>query len=254
MLAPSIGRARARLEAPRDDHHPPGWTGIDATARRRFTGMRLLLPATDLPRRLPRLFLGLALFGVGIAFMVRADLGLSPWDVLHEGVAGRTALSIGMVSILTSLVVLLLWIPLRERPGIGTLCNAVVIGLVVDATLWAMPEMHQLAPRIALMLLGPVVVAVGSGYYIGAGLGPGPRDGLMTGLARRGPAIGPVRGGIELVVLLLGWALGGTVGVGTVVFTLGIGPLVHLFLGRLEMDDPSPSPVGVGEAVPEPAV
>lgn len=223
--------------------------------RRSVRGMALLLPATDLRHRLPRLLLGLALFGVGIAFMVRADLGLSPWDVLHQGVAARTALTIGTVSILTSLVVLLLWVPLRERPGIGTLCNAVMIGLVVDLTLWLLPPVELLAPRVGLLLMGPVLVAVGSGFYIGAGLGPGPRDGLMTGLARRGMAIGPVRGGIELTVLLLGWTLGGTVGIGTVVFTVGIGPLVHLFLGRLAMDDahrvPHRPPAG---AVPGPAV
>lgn len=199
--------------------------------------MSVLLPATDLRRRMPRLLVGLGLFGIGIALMVRADLGLSPWDVLHQGVAGRTALSIGTVSILTSCVVLLLWVPLRERLGIGTLCNAVMIGLVVDATLWVVPPVGALAPRVLLMLAGPVTVAVGSGFYIGAGLGPGPRDGLMTGLARRGLAIGPVRGGIEVVVLLLGWLLGGTVGIGTLVFTLGIGPLVQLFLPRLALDD-----------------
>lgn len=216
--------------------------------------MPLLLPATDLRHRLPRLFVGLALFGVGIASMVRADLGLSPWDVLHQGVAGRTTLTIGMVSIITSGVVLLLWIPLRERPGIGTLCNAVGIGLVVDLTLWLMPPIDALPPRVALMLAGPVLVAVGSGFYIGAGLGPGPRDGLMTGLARRGLAVGRVRGGIELTVLMLGWVLGGTVGVGTVVFTLGIGPLVQLFLRWLSIEEIAPRPPGPDAAVPEPAV
>lgn len=181
--------------------------------------------------------MGLVLFGIGIALMVRADLGLSPWDVLHQGVAGRTSLTIGMVSVLTSFVVLLLWIPLREHPGIGTVLNALVIGPVVDLTLWLVPPVGSLSLRWALMLAGPVVVAVGSGFYIGAGLGPGPRDGVMTGLARRGLPVGPVRGGIELVVVILGWLLGGTVGLGTVVFTLGIGPLVHLFLPRLAMDD-----------------
>lgn len=216
--------------------------------------MTILLPATDLRRRLPRLFVGLALFGVGIAFMVRADLGLSPWDVLHQGVARRTALSIGTVSILASLVVLLLWVPLRERLGIGTVCNAFMIGLVVDLTLWLMPTVDLLLPRVGLMLAGPVLVAIGSGFYIGAGLGPGPRDGLMTGLARRGLAIGPVRGGIEVAVLALGWLLGGTVGIGTVVFTLGIGPLVHLFLGWLSLDDTYRASRVPGEVVPEPAV
>lgn len=217
--------------------------------------MPLLLPATDLRRRLPRLLVGLVLFGVGIAAMVRSDLGLSPWDVLHQGVAGRTALSIGTVSIVTSLVVLLLWVPLRERPGIGTLCNAVLIGLVVDLTLFVVPPVDALAPRLLLLAAGPVLVALGSGYYIGAGLGPGPRDGLMTGLARRGMAVGPVRGGIELAVLLLGWALGGTVGIGTVVFTLGIGPLVQLFLAHLSLEPLPGAPVAPGDdRVPQPAV
>jgi uncharacterized membrane protein YczE len=215
--------------------------------------MSLLLPATDLRRRMPRLLLGLVLFGVGIACMVRADLGLSPWDVLHQGVARRSALSIGQVSILTSLVVLLLWVPLRERPGIGTLCNAVLIGLVVDATLGLVPPLEAVAPRVGLLLLGPVLVAVGSGFYIGAGLGPGPRDGLMTGLARRGMPIGPVRGGIEVTVFLLGWALGGTVGIGTLVFTAGIGPLVHLFLPRLALDDADRTRGPSRDVVPEPA-
>lgn len=216
--------------------------------------MPLLLPATDLRHRMPRLLVGLVLFGVGIASMVRADLGLSPWDVLHQGVAGRTALSIGTVSILTSLAVLLLWVPLRERPGIGTLLNAVLIGLVVDLTLWLVPPVAALPPRILLLLAGPALVGIGSGFYIGAGLGPGPRDGLMTGLARRGLAVGPVRAGIEATVLVLGWLLGGTVGIGTVVFTLSIGPLVQVALRWLSM------PAGPGgsrttpDAVPEPAV
>lgn len=200
-------------------------------------GMSILLPATDLRRRLPRLLLGLVLFGIGIAMMVRADLGLSPWDVLHQGVARRTALTIGTVSIVVSVVVLVLWIPLRERLGLGTVLNAVLIGLVVDATLWFVPVVEALPLRVVLMLSGPVLVALGSGFYIGAGLGPGPRDGLMTGLARRGLPVGPVRGGIEVSVLVLGWLLGGTVGIGTVVFTLGIGPLVQFFLVRIAFDD-----------------
>lgn len=215
--------------------------------------MSLLLPATDLRRRMPRLLVGLALFGVGIASMVRADLGLSPWDVLHQGVAGHTSLTIGTVSIITSLVVLLLWVPLRERPGIGTLCNAVLIGLVVDLTLFVVPPVEAMGARVGFLLAGPVLVAIGSGFYIGAGLGPGPRDGLMTGLARRGMSVGPVRGGIELAVFVLGWALGGTVGIGTVLFTLGIGPLVQLFLDRLSIE-PVGAPRGAGrEVVPEPA-
>lgn len=199
--------------------------------------MSILLPATDLRRRLPRLLVGLVLFGIGVALMVRADLGLSPWEVLHQGVARRTSLTIGTVSIVVSVLVLLLWVPLRERPGLGTVLNAVLIGLVVDATLWATPVVEALPLRIVLMLSGPLLVALGSGFYIGAGLGPGARDGLMTGLARRGLPVGPVRAGVEVSVLALGWVLGGTVGIGTVVFTLGIGPLVQFFLGRIAFDD-----------------
>lgn len=219
-------------------------------------GVSLLLPAPDLRRRLPRLLVGLVLFGMGIAFMVRADLGLSPWDVLHQGVARRTALTIGTVSIITSGCVLLLWVPLRERLGIGTLLNAVGIGLVVDLTLWLVAPVEGLLPRVALLAAGPVLVGAGSGLYIGAGLGPGPRDGLMTGLARRGLAVGPVRGGIEVTVLLLGWVLGGTVGVGTVIFTLTIGPLVALFLRWFAIDDtyrqPATSTRGGVEVAPGP--
>ena len=212
-----------------------------------------LLPASDLRHRLPRLLVGLVLFGVGIASMVRADLGLSPWDVLHQGVAGRTALSIGTVSILTSVAVLLLWIPLRERPGLGTVLNAVLIGLVVDLTLWLVPPVAAMPPRLALLAAGPVLVGIGSGFYIGAGLGPGPRDGLMTGLARRGLPVGPVRAGIEATVLVLGWVLGGTVGVGTVVFTLSIGPLVQLALRWLSMADEAPAGAPPRDVLPEPA-
>lgn len=216
--------------------------------------MQLLLPATDLRHRMPRLLVGLVLFGMGIASMVRADLGLSPWDVLHQGVAGRTALTIGTVSILTSLAVLLLWIPLRERPGIGTLLNAVLIGLVVDLTLWLVPPVAALAPRLGLLLAGPVLVGIGSGFYIGAGLGPGPRDGLMTGIARRGLAVGPVRAGIEVTVLVLGWLLGGTVGVGTLVFTFSIGPLVQLALRWLSYEPVARRPASTaGDVLPEPA-
>lgn len=244
MRAPPfhVGRTPDALEGTRpvraDGDHPRGrWTASPAHLTRTVLDVPFLLPAPDLRHRLPRLLVGLVLFGVGIAFMVRADLGLSPWDVLHQGVAGRTALTIGTVSIITSGCVLLLWIPLRERLGIGTLLNAVLIGLVVDLTLWLVPPVEALPLRLALLAAGPTLVGAGSGFYIGAGLGPGPRDGLMTGLARRGLPVGPVRGGIEVTVLLLGWALGGTVGIGTVVFTLSIGPLVALFLRWFALED-----------------
>ncbi|MFI6584388.1 YitT family protein [Embleya sp. NPDC050493] len=188
-----------------------------------------------LPNRLVRLFLGLALFGVGIALMVRARLGLDAWNVLHEGVAERTGLPFGRIVIGTAVLVLLLWIPLRQRPGIGTIANVVVVGLVVDALLGLLPAPENLPVRAALLVAGVLVTAIATGLYIGAGLGPGPRDGLMTGWAARGHSIRVGRTVIEASVLLAGVLLGGTVGIGTVVFTLSIGPLAHWFLPRLTL-------------------
>lgn len=182
-----------------------------------------------------RLLGGLVLFGVGIALMVRADLGLAPWDVLHQGITDHVDLTIGQVTILTGAVVLLLWVPLRERPGIGTVANVLVIGLVEDLALELMDPVEALAPRIGLLLLGVYLFGPGSGFYIGAGLGPGPRDGLMTGLARRGISVRVARTGIELAVLAIGFALGGTLGVGTVLFAATIGPNVHWHLDRMRL-------------------
>lgn len=202
----------------------------------------LALPArADLGRRLVQLFPGLVCCGVGLAMMVLADLGLGPWDVLHQGLSERTGLPIGTLVILVGLVVLLGWIPLRQRLGIGTLCNVALIGLVIDAVLAVAPEPQGLAARWACLLAGVVLMGLGSGLYIGTGLGPGPRDGLMTGLAAKGYSLRLVRTLIELSALAVGWALGGTVGAGTVLFAFAIGPLVHLFLGRLTMD-----PLNVG--------
>ena len=197
--------------------------------------------APELRRRTPRLLAGLALFGVGIGLMVRADLGLAPWDVLHQGVAERTGATIGTVTILTGVVVLLLWIPLRERPGLGTVLNVLVIGVVVDATLAVVDEPETMPVRIALLVVGIFVFGPGSGLYIGAGLGPGPRDGLMTGLARRGTTVRVVRTGIELTVLALGAALGGSVGIGTVLFALSVGPNVHWHLERMSLPELVPT-------------
>ena len=201
---------------------------------------------TELRRRLPRLLLGLVLCGLGIASMVAGDLGLGPWDVLHQGVSLLTGIPIGTVNILVGLVVLAAWLPLRERPGLGTVLNVLVIGVVIDLTLLVLVTPDSLALRTAMMLAGPLLFGIGSGFYIGAGLGPGPRDGLMTGLARRtGWQVGSVRAGLELSVLLAGWVLGGTVGVGTVVFALGIGPVVQLSLRRWALVD-APMPVAPG--------
>lgn len=223
-----------------DDHPPPRWSAPGDPHRRTVRSMNPLVTGRRSPprgRRLLRLLLGLVLFGLGIAVMVRADLGLGPWDVLHQGVSRRTGIPIGTVGILTSLVVLVLWLPLRERPGLGTVLNVFVIGATVDLALLALPTIDALVVRWLLLLSGPVLVAVGSGYYIGAGLGPGPRDGLMTGLARRGWRVGGARTAIEASALLIGWLLGGTAGIGTILFTVSIGPLVHRLLPRLAMDD-----------------
>jgi uncharacterized membrane protein YczE len=211
----------------------------------------LPLPAgPELRRRVPRLLGGLALFGIGIGLMVRADLGLGPWDVLHQGVAERTGATIGTVTILTGVMVLLLWIPLRERPGLGTVLNVVLIGLVADGTLAVVDEPSSLPMRVALLVVGIYVFGPGSGLYIGAGLGPGPRDGLMTGIARRGTAVRVVRTGIELTVLVLGAALGGSVGIGTVAFALSVGPNVHWHLERMSLPELVPTRIAPDDLPP----
>ena len=194
--------------------------------------------------RIIRLVFGLVLFGLGAASMVIADLGLAPWEVFHQGISDRTGIPIGTVGIITGIFVLLLWIPLRERIGIGTLLNVLVIGVVIDITLYlASYEGDSIWFRLGLMLFGVLLFGVGSGFYIGAGLGPGPRDGVMTGLARRGLRIGPVRVAIEASVLVAGWLLGGTVGLGTVVFALTVGPLIAWFLPPLTYElETAPAP------------
>lgn len=188
-------------------------------------------------QRLVRLFAGLVLFGISMAMLIRATLGVGPWDVLHQGLSRHVPLSFGTIVILVSAIVLLLWIPLHERPGIGTVANAIVIGLVVDAALPVIATPATAPGRWGLMLAGVLVNGLATGLYIGAGLGPGPRDGLMTGLAASGHSISVVRTGIEVVVLAIGWLLGGTVGVGTVVFALGIGPLSQVFLPLFTLSD-----------------
>jgi uncharacterized membrane protein YczE len=192
--------------------------------------------APELRRRLPRLVGGLVLFGAGIGLMVRADLGLAPWDVFHQGLAERASLSIGTATILTGIVVLLLWLPIRERPGLGTVLNVLLIGLVADATLAIVDEPSATWQRIVLLVVGIYLFGPGSGWYIGAGLGPGPRDGLMTGIARRGHSVRVVRTGIELTVLVIGAVLGGSVGIGTVLFAFAVGPNVHWHLDRMSLD------------------
>ncbi|MHC3127222.1 membrane protein [Brevundimonas sp. GN22] len=182
-------------------------------------------------RRFIQLLAGLSLFGLGAALMVRAHLGLDPWNVFHQGLAGLTGLSLGVLSILSGVVVMLLWIPLRQKPGVGTIMNILVIGLTLDLFLWLIPEFDGWPLRVSALLIGVVLTGVGSAAYIGAGMGTGPRDGLMVGLNRKfGWSIRVSRMLVELVVLAIGWLLGGVVGVGTVVFALSIGPLVQFFL------------------------
>ncbi|MDA3010631.1 MAG: hypothetical protein O2886_07950, partial [Actinomycetota bacterium] len=179
-------------------------------------------------RRSVMLLVGLSLFGISLGLVVRAGLGLAPWDVFHEGVSERLDLSLGTVIVATSFVVLLLWIPLRERPGVGTIGNAILVGVWVDITMAVIPEIDgALIGRVALLLLGVSINGLATGLYIGAGMGSGPRDGLMTGIASRGHSIRAVRTSIEAIVLVTGFALGGTIGVGTLLYAFAIGPIAH---------------------------
>lgn len=192
--------------------------------------------AWSLPRRLARLVVGQLLFGFALAMIIRAGLGASPWDVLHQGVVRQTGLGFGLVVLLSGLVVLLLWVPLRVRPGIGTVGNVVLVAVSIEVGLRLLPPASAW-PVGALLLVGGVLLnGAATALYVGVALGPGPRDGLMTGLsARTGLPVGPVRAAIEVSVVAGGWALGGTVGVGTLVYALGIGPVVGLLLPRLAM-------------------
>lgn len=205
-------------------------------------------------RRLAQLFLGLALYGLSIGLMVRANLGLSPWDVLNEGLSDRTGLSFGMIVNMIGAAVLLLWIPLRQRPGIGTICNVFLIGLFADVSLWLLPRAPSLAVAVVMLLLGVLLTGVATGAYIGAGLGPGPRDGLMTGLVRQtGGSVRMIRTGIEVTVLAIGWFLGGTVGLGTMLFALGIGPIVHRTLPLFAIaEEPASAMVAGAEPCAQP--
>lgn len=175
-----------------------------------------------------QLLSGLILCGFAVAAMVRADLGLGPWDVFHQGVAQKTGLSLGLVFTLTSFVVLTLWLPLRQKPGIGTVANMIVVGIATDVGLWILPPADGLALRCILLVAGIVGTGIGAAAYLGTGLGPGARDGLMTGLhGRYGWPLHGVRTGIELAMLGLGWLCGGRVGIGTVAFAVMVGPVLH---------------------------
>ncbi|MER7419250.1 hypothetical protein ABT346_21125 [Micromonospora peucetia] len=199
-------------------------------------------------RRLTQLYAGLVLYGVSMALLINSELGLDPWDVFHQGLSELTGLSFGTVTIAVGALVLLLWIPLRQRPGLGTVSNILVIGLVVDATLALMPAGGPLGLRVGLLVAGIVANGAATALYIGANLGPGPRDGLMTGYVARRPgrSLRLVRTIIEVTVLALGWLLGGTVGLGTIAYALAIGPLTQVFLPLFtvpEPQNPAPGPV-----------
>jgi len=195
-----------------------------------------------LGQRLVRCIFGLALFGIGISLQMNANIGAPPWDVFHQGVAKQTEISVGKIIVMTGFILLLLWIPLKQKPGLGTILNALEIGLVADLALAIIPEPKNIFVRVIMASLGIVIVAIGTGFYIGSALGPGPRDGLMTGLAKRGIPIRIGRTAIEVTVLVVGLLLGGQVGVATFAFALGVGPLVHFFLPRLAINSGNARP------------
>lgn len=192
-------------------------------------------PAADWGNRLARCVGGLGLFGVGIALILQAELGAAPWDMLHRGISNHTGISIGLVILGIGFLLLLAWIPLRQRPGVATILNAVEIGLVVDLVGPHLPTTDRLVPRVAFLLVGVLIIAIGSGFYIGAGLGTGPRDGIMVGLAAKGVTLRVARTAIEAAVGIGGIALGVRPGIGTLIFMFGIGPLVQLILPHLTL-------------------
>lgn len=195
-------------------------------------------------RRLIQLFLGLALYGFSMGLMIRSNLGLDPWDVFHQGLSEHVGLSFGMIVNIVGAVVLLLWIPIRQRPGIGTIANVLLIGLWADLSLWLIPPAQSLLLAWVMLLTGVFLNGVATGAYIGAGLGPGPRDGLMTGLVKRtGGSVRLIRTGIEVTALGVGWLLGGTVGLGTLVYALAIGPIIHRMMPLFMIAEREPEPV-----------
>lgn len=208
-----------------------------------------------MPRRLIQLFVGLTLYGTSMAMMLRAGLGLDPWDTFHYALTLHLGWDFGTIVIVVSVFVLLLWIPLRQWPGLGTIANAFWIGIVTNIALWLMPTPTQLGVRIPLMLGGVVLNGVAGGLYIGSQLGPGPRDGLMTGLHQRtGLSLRLVRTSIEITVFATGWLLGGTFGAGTVIYAVCIGPLVQFFLGMFVVELPRRGPAASDAKVSEPSV
>lgn len=198
------------------------------------------LRAGRLGRRIPQLFLGLTMFAIAMGLFVRARVGVDPWDVFHQGVSKHTGLSMGTVTILTAVAVLLFWIPLKQWPGLGTVANAAWLGVVLDITLHVVPAQHGLLPQYGMFFLGLLIEGLGGAMYIGSQLGPGPRDGLMTGLNRRtGISVRLARTSVEITALVVGWFLGGSVGIGTVIFALAIGPLTQFFLPHFIVELPN---------------
>lgn len=195
---------------------------------------RFFLPISGprLPRRLVQLIIGLALFGYGSGLILQSGLGASPWDVFHQGLSLQLGLTVGLWTIIVSFVVLLFWLPLGERYGLGTILNALIVGAMIDVAVLTVPVAETWYTQAALVVGGVVIVGFASGLYIGAGFAPGPRDGLMTGISKRGPSLRLTRTVIEVTVVSAGWLLGGTVGLGTLAFAFGIGPLVQYFLPR----------------------
>lgn len=203
-----------------------------------------------MPRRVTQLLVGLFLYGAGCALTIEAGLGVDPWTVFAQGLSLHTGIGIGWITNILGFFVLLLWIPLRQKPGVGTIANILLVGTSMQATLWLVPPATGLLPQITLLLGGILLVALASGLYIGARFGPGPRDGLMTGMnSRLGWPIWLCRALVELTVLLVGWLLGGTVGIGTVLFALLIGPLVHVALPLLDTQRPARAPARAGQTV-----
>lgn len=199
--------------------------------------MRLFLTTQNLLLRLVRLLLGLALYGIAIALMIRGNIGASPWDVFSQGLSRTTGISFGLCTIIISVVVLLFWIPLKQMPGVGTVANTILVGLFADLGLAFIPQANHLALQIVVFASGLCLLAFATALYIGAGMGPGPRDGLMTGLVRvSGKPVWLIRTGIELSVVVVGFFLGGVVGAGTAAFALGVGPLTQLTLRWLGVD------------------
>lgn len=204
----------------------------------------------DFWSRIPQLLVGLVGVGLGASMMIDAHVGLAPWDVLHQGLHRHTHIAIGTISIGVGVVLFLFWIPLKQRIGAGTVLNVFVIGLAIDAFLSVPFHPHGLVVRVSVCILGDVIIAASGGYYIGAGLGTGPRDGLMTGLVARGYPLRTVRTVLELAVLAAGWLLGGNVGFGTLLFAFSVGPILHFVLHRYDRGVLAPQAIDVEPSFP----